>query len=313
MKILNVSERKHEEIAGWTAKVEGGKVTSFVTNSNGLFTKELFVATTKKASEVNPTKITDNVEILPLYGKALIDVKKEKSSSSTALIYFETEEGVEIRDIKLFGCASIVHRINNERTACALTLFNLRQNTKILIILSNGEVRIIENAETVTKDKCKGAVPEAKQIVVKRLIFLPKKTYFTRYAKDGENKGPVSFKDGFISVSIAQALSKYSEVIGNPSEIEYDPNLTEKDLEDLKKMLTNNKIIHGNCEEKCENCTCEDNENYIRDIDWSTPKIRNRDKKNNVKPRKQPRKTYDENNGKGNRKPFNKKNNKFRK
>lgn len=305
-----------EQLAGWKAKLENGKVVSFITNSKGKFTKELFVATTEKANTSITDNNIDNIELLPLYGKALIDVKNEKDKRSSSLIYFETKEGVDIRGIKLLGCASIVHRINADRTACALTLYNLRPNSKVLFILSNGEVRIIENGEKVITDKCKGEVPEAKQIVVKRLIFLPKNTFFTRYSKEGEKKGPVNFKEGFISVSIAQALSKYSEVIGNPTNIEYDPALTEKDLNDLSKMLTSRGIIKSECK-NCdkENCSC-DTDGDVLGEDIDTSKFRNRDKRNfkqsNNRKNSNRRPSFD-GEGRDKRKPFNKKNNRNRK
>ena len=243
--ILNINNLNLRNAEGWKIDLEKSIVKSDMEDTAMIvgFTSKL-IEFVKSAGElaVQPA-------IIPLYNKVLIDVPDtRKHLKGYSFVSFEASEGLKINNIELENCAAVVSKFNKNRTMVSMVVIATEKDFKITIkeaeekYFGNKPVNGKGNVFTITKNEMfdfKTAKEENVNMriytksIIKKLIMMPKNALVTRFDRTTKNKVR---KEGYITISIAQALSKNSIVISNSKLVEFDTMITDKDKEDFNNI-----------------------------------------------------------------------------
>ena len=224
---------------------KGSPYSSFICQVDDMTS---FISTTKKLGSkldenkriVRGNSLFDinfsDLTLVPLYNKTLVDLKKKNNKNNESfLLYIEAEKGLKIADVLLDGCGAVLTKFSHDKNKLALAVYTVKPKWGLRIIQENGKMITLDESGKIKNSRYNKKVPADKKIIVKRITFLPENTFFTRPDKDTKL---IDAKDGFRSVSVAQALSKNSVILGSPKKISFDKSiLTENDIELLTNLI----------------------------------------------------------------------------
>lgn len=227
---------------GWrlSHKENGSSVSSLICDLDE--TTRAYISNNFKLQERldNGTMAISEIEAVPLYYNTLLTVKSTRSTFETLAVYIEAEEGRRLSDIVLKGCGALYTKMTPDKSRAAMIIVTTSNNWSVEMYQGNKKVSIDAYTNKIKNTTLPNPVMDKESIVIKRLIFLPKNVLFTRVDKTSGSKN-IKKVENFISISIAQALSKNYQIIGTPKKVIFDSNLIEKDIEDLKFMLETQK------------------------------------------------------------------------
>ena len=225
---------------GWriSHKENGSTFSSLVCDL--LMSQLAYVSNTRKLQEKldKGTVPFAAITTVPLYNKSLMDIKKNKDNTETIAVYVEAIKDQEIVDVQLRNCGATFVRVTPDKTKAAFVVYATdKDKWSIMITQSNGQTISVNNTGKITNGKTTKEIVKPERLRLKRVVYLPNNTvYFTR--PDKETKA-ISRIKGAESISIAQALSKNSIIVGDPNFVIFDKDtLNDQDITQLKETLT---------------------------------------------------------------------------
>lgn len=257
---LNFNKNAGRSNNGWrlSHKENGSNFSSLVCNIAGV---RAYVSTTKALQAVldqeTNTSVLGKIRTVALYEKSLLDVKEEgKANRESYAIYVEAEAGQKLAAIKLDGCATAFQKIAKDNSAAAFIVVATAKDFRVRIYQTNKKVITVNAEGKIINEVVKHDVKEpVNTIRLKKLVPVPKKIVVTRFV----DHNAVDTKEGFVPVSIAQLLSKYSVIVGAPKEIAFGGAIKEEEY-GLVNALFAEKIRPAATEakqcENCDTCTC---------------------------------------------------------
>ena len=205
--------------------------------------QEVFVSNSRNLQEKldKETVSMRDLTVAPLYAKSILTLKTDNIKYETLAVYVEAEAGERLTDIDLKGCGALYGTFGKDNSSAALIIVTTSKDWKVSIYQGVKSISFGSELEKISNKRLrKPRIAKNDNIRVQRVLFLPKNTLITRVKEDRT----LNKYEGYVSVSIAQLLSKKFTVLGKPRSLVLDTSiLTHKDVTDVRSFLEKKRKV----------------------------------------------------------------------